>query len=54
MEAFCLVGCQRIAPDMEPECDCTEETSLGKKTVKPMVKVLKKKKIMRWRGRKIG
>jgi hypothetical protein len=29
---------------MEPESDCMEETSLCKKTGKPMVKVLKKKK----------
>lgn len=44
MEASCLVGCHRIAPDMEPEGDCMEETGLGKKIGKPMVKVLKKKK----------
>jgi hypothetical protein len=44
MKASCLVECHRIAPDMEPEGDCTQETRLGKKIEKPMVKVLKKKK----------
>lgn len=44
MEASCLVECQRIASDVEPESDCMEETRLGKKIGKPLVKALKKKK----------